>query len=44
MLHETVKTILLNEWDPIGISEFEEANDEHNAYVTPIMPHDHRRE
>lgn len=36
MLHETVKSILLNEWDPIGINEFEEANDEYDAYVAPI--------
>lgn len=36
MLNETVKYILLNEWDPIGINEFEEAYDEYDAYVLPI--------
>jgi hypothetical protein len=36
MLYDAVKSILLNEWDPIGISEFEEANDEYDAYITPI--------
>lgn len=36
MLHDAVKSILLNEWDPIGIGEFEEANDEYDAYIEPI--------
>ena len=36
MLHETVKSILLNEWDSIGINEFEEATDEYDAYVALI--------
>lgn len=35
-LYNAVKSVLLNEWDPIGISEFEEANDEYDAYITPI--------
>ena len=36
ILYKVVKFILLNEWDPIGINEFEEAHDEYDAYVSPI--------
>ncbi|MDU6412119.1 MAG: hypothetical protein E6560_14300 [Yersiniaceae bacterium] len=36
MLYKAVKSILLNEWDPIGINEFEEAHDEYDAYIPPI--------
>ncbi|MFJ3455723.1 hypothetical protein ACIPMZ_01965 [Scandinavium goeteborgense] len=35
-LQETIKSILLKEWDPIGINEFDEANDEYDAYVVPL--------
>lgn len=35
-LQKTVKSILLNEWDPIGINEFDEANDEYDAYIVPL--------
>ncbi|MEX3636813.1 hypothetical protein [Paraburkholderia sp. BR14320] len=28
-----VKKILLNEWDPIGIADFQEADDEYDSYV-----------
>lgn len=36
MLHQTVKSILLKDWDPIGIGEFEEAHDEYDAYIAPV--------
>lgn len=31
-----IKRILLNEWDPIGISELPEAQDEYDAYA-PVV-------
>lgn len=31
-----VKRILLKEWDPIGISEIPEADDEYDAYVQHV--------
>nr|WP_159466308.1 hypothetical protein [Scandinavium goeteborgense] len=35
-LQEAIKSVLLKEWDPIGINEFDEANDEYDAYVVPL--------
>lgn len=32
-LHDKVRDCLLNDWDPIGIREFPEAQDEYDAYV-----------
>ena len=32
----SIKRILLTEWDPIGISEFPEAQDEYDAYVSEV--------
>ena len=34
--HGAIKTILLNEWDPIGISDVIEAQDEYDSYVPGI--------
>jgi hypothetical protein len=34
--HEAIKAILLNEWDPIGISDVPEAQDEYDSYVPGI--------
>ena len=33
---EEIKNILLNEWDPIGISEIKEAHDEYDSYAEYI--------
>jgi len=34
--HGVIKRILLEEWDPIGISRFPEAQDEYDAYVPEV--------
>ena len=34
--HESIRRILLHEWDPIGVSRVEEAQDEYDAYVGEI--------
>ena len=31
--HAAIRTILLNEWDPIGVSQIPEAQDEYDSYV-----------
>jgi hypothetical protein len=36
VLRDTVKEILLREWDPIGIGGEDAAKDEYDAYVTGI--------
>jgi hypothetical protein len=36
MLHEKVRTILLRDWDPIGVNDLPEAQDEYDSYVQPI--------
>ncbi|MCR6732501.1 hypothetical protein NVV44_23115 [Enterobacter cloacae] len=35
-LYDQVKAVLLHEWDPLGISDLIEADDEYDAYVQPI--------
>lgn len=35
-LQEAIKSVLLKEWDPISINEFDGANDEYDAYVVPL--------
>jgi hypothetical protein len=35
-LHKKIKNILLYDWDPIGVNEFPEANDEYDSYVSSI--------
>lgn len=35
-LHEQIATILLREWDPIGIQDIPEAQDEYDAYVVSL--------
>ncbi len=34
--HEAIRNILFKEWDPIGVSEINEAKDEYDSYVGPI--------
>jgi hypothetical protein len=34
--HEAIRSILLREWDPIGVNEVPEAQDEYDAYVSQI--------
>jgi len=36
LLYNKVSTILLKEWDPIGIQNIPEAQDEYNDYISPI--------
>ncbi|HEY1756822.1 MAG TPA: hypothetical protein VGG72_15730 [Bryobacteraceae bacterium] len=31
--HQVIKTALLKEWDPIGVGEVPEAQDEYDSYV-----------
>jgi hypothetical protein len=33
LYHAAIRTILLTEWDPIGVSHFPEAQDEYDSYV-----------
>ncbi|MFC1856903.1 hypothetical protein ACFL9U_02620 [Thermodesulfobacteriota bacterium] len=34
--HEAIKNVLLKEWDPIGLSDVPEAQDEYDAYVSGV--------
>ena len=34
--HDAIRQILLKEWDPIGVSEIKEAQDEYDSYVGEI--------
>lgn len=34
--HEAIRRVLLKEWDPIGVSEIKEAQDEYDPYVGEI--------
>ena len=34
--HNVIRRILLNDWDPIGIAEITEAQDEYDAYVSGV--------
>ena len=34
--HEAIRRILLKEWDPIGVCEIKEAQDEYDSYVGAI--------
>ena len=36
VLHQKIRDILLNEWDPIGVRSIAEANDEYDGYVPTI--------
>jgi len=36
MLYEKIRTILLHDWDPIGVSDLPDAQDEYDSYVHPI--------
>jgi hypothetical protein len=36
LYHEAIQQVLLKEWDPIGVSEIKEAQDEYDAYVGSI--------
>ena len=35
-LHSEIKKILINEWDPIGVRDINEAQDEYDSYVPAI--------
>jgi len=35
-LHKSVRSLLLDEWDPIGVNDVPEANDEYDAYVRGV--------
>lgn len=37
LLSQKINTILLREWDPIGIKNIPEAHDEYTAYVEQIL-------
>ena len=34
--HDAIRTILLKEWDPIGVADIPEAQDEYDAYVPGV--------
>jgi hypothetical protein len=34
--HDAIKQILMNEWDPIGVRDILEAQDEYDSYVPDI--------
>ncbi len=36
LLYEKISLVLLREWDPIGIQDIPEAQDEYNDYISPI--------
>ncbi len=33
---DAVRQVLLRDWDPIGVSQFLEAEDEYDSYVWPV--------
>lgn len=35
-IEKTVRAILLNDWDPIGVAGIPEAADEYDSYAAPI--------
>jgi hypothetical protein len=35
-LHEKIKAVLMQDWDPIGVKEIPEAHDEYDSYVPTI--------
>ncbi len=37
ILYKTIDEILFNDWDPIGVNEFEDARDEYHDYVSEII-------
>ena len=34
--HEAIRSILLREWDPIGVNDAPEAQDEYDSYVSQV--------
>ena len=36
-LYSDIHDILLNQWDPIGVADIVEAEDEYNAYIPKII-------
>lgn len=34
--HERIRAILLHDWDPIGVAQIAEAQDEYDSYVSEI--------
>ncbi len=36
LFHQAIRRALLREWDPIGVGEFAEAQDEYDSYVPAI--------
>lgn len=36
LFHEAIRRALLKEWDPIGVGEITEAQDEYDSYVSTI--------
>lgn len=36
ILHQRIKGILLQDWDPIGVQAIPEAQDEYDSYISPI--------
>jgi len=36
VLHQAIKKVLLEEWDPIGVGDIPEAQDEYDSYVPEI--------
>lgn len=35
-LYKQIRTVLLTDWDPIGIRDVPQASDEYDAYVAPV--------
>jgi len=36
-LYKAVRQILMREWDPIGVSDVQAAQDEYDEYIQPIV-------
>ncbi|MBN8667248.1 MAG: hypothetical protein J0M30_07045 [Chitinophagales bacterium] len=36
-LYKIIDELLWNEWDPIGVNEYEEARDEYHTYVPQVF-------
>ena len=36
-LYKAVRQILMREWDPIGVSDVQAAQDEYDQYIQPIV-------
>ena len=35
-IQESIRSVMLQDWDPIGVGEIDEARDEYDSYIAPV--------